>query len=132
MASAVWVVISTAASVAPGLSVFGNFGRGMGLITTLAALALFFVVQSACRTREGVRSLVDAALLGSAPVCLLALGQAAGWDPLPRAWDPAVFNLPVRSTLGQHIPLAGYLALLDPACRRPARFDLARSAGGAG
>ena len=114
LGSAAWVVVSTVASVAPGLSVFGNFGRGMGLITTLAALALFTVVQSACRTREGVRSLVDAVLLGSAPVCLLALGQAAGWDPLPRAWDPAVFNLPVRSTLGQHIPLAGYLALLIP------------------
>ncbi len=111
---ALWSVVATLTSVAPGLSLFGNFGRGMGLFSTGAAIALFFVVQGVCRTRESVRDLVDAALLGSAPICLLALGQAAGWDPFPRAWDPAVAGLSVRSTFGQHIPLGGYLAILIP------------------
>lgn len=114
LASLAWAVVATVLSVAPGLSVFGNFGRGMGLFATGALLALFFVAQGACRDARAVRGLVDTALLGSVPVCLLGLGQALGWDPFPRAWDPATAGLSVRSTLGQHIFLGGYLAVLIP------------------
>src|SRR5262249_18025908 len=35
-------------------------------------------------------------------------------DPLPPAWDPATAALRVRSTLGQHIFLGGYLVILIP------------------
>src|SRR5262249_25941360 len=101
-------------SIAIGLSLQGNFGRGMGLVTTASAAVLFFIARSECRSQEAVRGLVDAALLGSAPVCALALGQAVGWDPLPHAWDPATAELTVRSTLGQHIFLGSYLAILIP------------------
>lgn len=114
LASLAWCMVTTAGSIAPALSLFGNFGRGMGLLTTGAAMTLFFVVLSACRGRDAVRDLVDALLLGSAPVCLLGLGQAAGWDGLPRAWDPSVAGMSVRSTFGQHIALGSYLALVIP------------------
>src|SRR5262249_48858988 len=77
-----WTVIATVTSVAPIQSVLGTFGRGLGLMTIGAVTLLFFVIRTECRTTETARSLVDAALLGSAPVCLLALGQAIGWDPL--------------------------------------------------
>ena len=109
-----WWAITTMLSVAPLMSVFGSFGRGMGLLTLLSAVILFFVVSAECRSASTVRSLVDVALLGSAPVTLLALGQAFGWDPLPAPWDPAVASLTVRSTFGSHIFLGSYLVALIP------------------
>src|SRR5262249_38807118 len=66
------------------------------------------------QTSDAVRSLVDTALLGSVPVCLLALGQAVGWDPLPKPWDPAISSLTVRSTFGSHLFLGSYLVVLVP------------------
>jgi hypothetical protein len=46
-------------------------------------------------------------------------------DPLPKAWDPAVSSLKVRSTFGQHIFLGSYLVLLVPVA--VARFGAALS-----
>jgi cytochrome c-type biogenesis protein CcmH/NrfG len=109
-----WWAITTVASIAPLQSLLGSFGRGMGLLTMASAALMFFVVQSECRTPRAVRSVVDVLLLGSVPVCLLALGQAGGWDPLPKPWDPAVTSLKVRSTFGQHIFLGSYLVVLIP------------------
>jgi hypothetical protein len=109
-----WWVLTTIVSIAPGQSLLGNFGRGLGLAAVGSAVLLFPLVRAECRTAPAVRILIDAALLGSAPVCALALGQALGWDPLPRAWDPAVATLTVRSTFGQHIFLGSYLVALIP------------------
>jgi cytochrome c-type biogenesis protein CcmH/NrfG len=109
-----WWTITTVTSIAPLQSVFGSFGRGMGLLTMGSAVLLFFLIQSECRTPGAIRSLVDVTLVGSVPVCLLALGQAAGWDPLPKPWDPAVASLTVRSTFGTHIFLGSYLVVLIP------------------
>jgi len=109
-----WCVVTTVTSIAPGQSTVGAFGRGMGLLTVGPAVLLFFLVQSECRSAEAVQLLIDAALLGSVPVCLLAVGQAFGWNPFPKSWDPAVASLRVRSTFGQHIFLASYLAILVP------------------
>ena len=109
-----WAAVTTVTSVAPLQSALGSFGRGMGLVTIGSTTLLFFVIQSECRSARAVLALVDGALLGSVPVCLLALGQAAGWDPLPKPWDPAVRSLTVRSTLGSHIFLGGYLVALIP------------------
>jgi hypothetical protein len=109
-----WSVITTAASVAPAQSVLGSFGRGVGLLTIGSAALLFFLAHSECRSARTIRFLVDVALLGSVPVCLLALGQVAGWDPLPKAWDPAVRSLTVRSTFGTHVFLGSYLVVLIP------------------
>lgn len=109
-----WWVLTTALSLAPGLSLVGNFGRGLGLLTFGSTIVLFALVRAGCRSGGEIRVLVDAALVGSAPVCLLGLGQAAGWDPFPGAWDPAVSGLTVRSTFGQHIFLGSYLAALIP------------------
>ena len=114
LASLAWTAITTVTSVAPIQSVLGTFGRGMGLLTIGAVTLLFFVIRTECRTPEAVRSLVDATLLGSVPVCLLALGQAVGWDPLPKPWDPAIRSLTVRSTLGSHVFLGSYLVVLVP------------------
>jgi O-antigen ligase len=114
LSCASWWIIATATSIAPLQSVLGSFGRGMGLLTMASAVLMFFLVQSECRTLRAVRSIVDVALLGSVPVCLLALGQAGGWDPLPKPWDPAVTWLAVRSTFGQHIFLGSYLVVLIP------------------
>lgn len=109
-----WWVVTTLTGLAPGQSLLGNFGRGLGLVAFGAAILMFAVAWSACRSPAAVGTVVDAALVGSAPVCLLALGQAVGWDPLPPAWDPAVRSLAVRSTFGQHIFLGSYLVALIP------------------
>ena len=109
-----WWVFTSIVSVAPAQSVLGSFGRGTGLLVIGSAALLFFLVQSDTRTSSGVRSLIDVTLLGSVPVCLLALAQAKGWDPLPRVWDPAIAPMRVRSTLGSHIFLGSYLAMVVP------------------
>ena len=109
-----WSLVATSTSVAPAQSVFGTFGRGVGLLTIGFAALAFFVTRAECRTPSAVRWIVDVALLGSVPVCLLALGQAAGWDPLPKAWDPAVRTLTIRSTFGTHVFLGSYLIVLIP------------------
>src|SRR5262249_17923478 len=110
----VWRSLATVVSIAPLQSILGSFGRGMGLITACSAALLFVIVWTECRQAPAVRTPVDDALLGSVPVCLLALGQAAGWDWLPRPWDPAVATLNVRSTFGSHIFLGSYLVVLIP------------------
>jgi tetratricopeptide (TPR) repeat protein len=109
-----WWLVATVTSIAPLQSLLGSFGRGMGLLVIGSAAVVFFLIQSECRTLRGVRSVVDVVLVGSVPVCLLALGQAAGWDPLPKAWDPAISSLTVRSTFGSHIFLGSYLVVLIP------------------
>jgi hypothetical protein len=109
-----WSLVATLTSVAPAQSVFGTFGRGVGLLTIGFAALAFFVIHAECRTPSAVRWIVDVALLGSVPVCLLALGQAIGWDPLPKAWDPAVRTLMIRSTFGTHVFLGSYLVVLIP------------------
>jgi hypothetical protein len=109
-----WTAITTMASIAPLQSLIGAFGRGMGLVTIASGILLFFVIQAECRSPHAVQSLVDAALVGSVPVCLLAFAQAFGWDPLPKPWDPAIASLTVRSTLGSHIFLGSYLVVLVP------------------
>lgn len=113
-AYAAWWVITTLASLAPGQSLLGNFGRGLGLLSFGAAILLFPLAWSECRSPRATRAVIDAALLGSVPVCVLALGEAAGWNPLPVGWDPAVASLTVRSTFGQHIFLGSYLVALIP------------------
>ena len=109
-----WWIVTTLTSLSPWQSLLGNFGRGLGLLTFGSAILLFPLVRSECRSPRAVRALIDVALLGSAPVCVLAVGQMLGWDPLPKGWDPAVASLTVRSTFGQHIFLGSYLAALIP------------------
>jgi hypothetical protein len=109
-----WSLVATLASVAPAQSVFGTFGRGVGFLTIGFTALAFFVTRSECRTRSTIRWIVDVALLGSVPVCLLAIAQASGWDPLPKSWDPAVRTLIVRSTFGTHVFLGSYLVGLVP------------------
>lgn len=109
-----WWCASTLASVAPGQSLWGNFARGHGLLVMLAALLVLPLVHAGCRDGAAVRSLVDATLVGSVPVCLVALAQALGWRGLPVPWDPSIRELTVRSTLGQHVFLGSYLAVLTP------------------
>lgn len=114
LACLAWSAITTLTSVAPAQSLLGTFGRGMGLLTVASATLLFFLIQSECRTPGALRRLVDVVLFGSVPVGLLALGQAARWDPLPRVWDPAVTSMTVRSTFGSHIFLGSYLVMIIP------------------
>jgi hypothetical protein len=109
-----WWIVTTLTSLSPWQSLLGNFGRGLGLLTFGSAILLFPLVLSECRSPRAVRALIDVALLGSAPVSVLAVGQMLGWDPLPKGWDPAVASLTVRSTFGQHIFLGSYLVVLIP------------------
>lgn len=111
LAYGAWWVVATAASVTVGASLWGNFGRADGLLTRLAAIALYFLVQAQFRSTPAAVSLVDLALLGSVPVVLIALGQALGWDPMPTAGDPVTRT---RSTFGQHVLLGGYLVFVIP------------------
>jgi len=114
VAYAAWYALTTALSLSPPQSLVGYFGRGLGLLAFLAALAAFPLTLGWAARADRARAAVDAVLWGSAPVCLLALGQIASLDPLPPSWDPVVAKLTVRSTFGQHIFLGSYLVILAP------------------
>ena len=110
---AAWSALSTLFAVAPIPGLFGIPSRGQGVLTDLAYVVVFVVVATFLRDRQQRRRLVSALVLGSAPVCALGLVEAAGFAPFPPI-DPTLHAFPVRSTLGQHSFLAGYLLLVLP------------------
>jgi len=107
---ALTTILSTAASVAPLVSLLGSWDREQGLVTTLACLVLGVAAALAGRDQDRRRSLLLVWSLGSLPVCLYAAVQFAHLDPVSWLNQP----LGVTSTLGSSTALATYLAMLLP------------------
>jgi len=103
--------LATALGVDPRHGLWGSLERGQGFLTLSCYPVLALLVATRCRGEAAVRRLVAALILGSAPVVVIALAQAAGAQPLPFATDA---RSPIFSTLGRSNFLAAYLALLLP------------------
>jgi O-Antigen ligase len=105
--------VSTATSIAPGVSLEGGFARGQGLTTIAAYPLIFLVTAAAMRSRLQIERTVTVALAGAVPVAVYALVQRYSLDPLAwRGTSPTAVR--PGSTLGGPGFLAGYLVVLAP------------------
>jgi len=98
------------ASSAPGQSFWG-LSDGHGVVTLWAQIVLFLLVVVLVEGENDRAEIVRWLLLGSVPVILYGLVQAAGWDPLH--WQSDSVSS-VLSTLGRSNFLGAYLAVLLP------------------
>jgi O-antigen ligase len=101
--------LSTALSVAPRLSFFGSFDRGMGWLSLAAGGVLLLVaadVFSDARRRERA---ISALVLGAIVPCGYALLQRVGLDPV--TWT--TLGAP-GSSMASPTFLGGYLVLVAP------------------
>ncbi len=105
------LALATLVSVNPRASLWGSYERQQGLLTLVALLALCLLCAAHLRTREQFERLWGALLLGSVPVVVYGLCQAAGLDPLDWQSDAAS---PVLSTIGRANFFGSYLVLLAP------------------
>ena len=104
-------LISTAASVAPRLSLWGSYQRLQGTYTTLSYIVIFLLLLEELRTRDQLERLITAVILASLPVALYGLIQHYKLDPLP--WQGDVTKR-VASSMGNSIFVAAYLIMVVP------------------
>ena len=108
--SGAWI-LSTVLAVDPGLSLWGSYERGQGLLTLLSYLLLFLLVSARLRTRLQIERLVVVIVATGVPLVCLAAAQALGWQPVPLVSDA---RSPVYATLGRSNFLGAYLAMVLP------------------
>jgi tetratricopeptide (TPR) repeat protein/O-antigen ligase len=108
------LLITTATSVAPVLSLHGAFVRLQGAYTTLAYVGLFCLMVLTLRSREQFDRIVTVLLLASIPVAVYGVAQQWGLDPASYVGPKIELKWRVRSTIGQHIFLGAYLIMLMP------------------
>jgi len=119
------LMLATAASIQPLVSLLGSWDRQQGLATSLAWIALGIAAAYAGRREARRRGLLIVWCLASAPVCLYAFVQQFHLDPIRWLNQP----LGVTSTLGSSTALATYLAMLLPLTLALA-VDASRQVGG--
>lgn len=108
---AVVYLISTLGSVTPRASLWGSYERLQGTYTTLAYLALFFLILQNLRHPSQVRRLVSTVIVVSLPISMYGLIQHYGLDPLP--WGQDV-SYRVTANMGNPIFVAAYLIMVVP------------------
>ena len=123
------VATTPAVSAAPGLSFFGSSERAQGLVSLLGVLVLFGAVAWIGREPARRERLVGALVLGSLPVAVLAVLQAAGVALVPAAVESAAR---VFGSLSNPIFLGAYLMLVAPLTAMWALQSLRRGRVGAG
>ena len=104
-------LVSTAASVAPRISLWGSYQRLQGTYTTLSYIVVFCMMLQGLRRREQVRRLLTTIIVTSLPISLYGLMQHYRLDPLPWAGD---VTSRVASNLGNAIFVAAYLIMVVP------------------
>ena len=105
------IMVTTATAANPGLSLWGSYERGQGAATLLTYLLLFLLAADQLRPLSRARQLVAAIAASGAPLILLGVSQALGWDPVGFVGDA---RSPVFATLGRANFLGAYLAILAP------------------
>ncbi len=104
-------LVSTAASVAPRISLWGSYQRLQGTYTTLSYIVVFCMMLQGLRRREQLRRLLTTIIVTSLPISLYGLMQRYRLDPLPWAGD---VTSRVASNLGNAIFVAAYLIMVVP------------------
>ncbi len=111
------LLLATLLSSHHTVAIFGTIDRAGGMLTQLTYLLLFYCVAAEIDARRS-RQLLTVIILTAVPICLLALAQAAGWQPLPVLSDA---RTPLTTTLGRANFTGAYLAMLLPLTLAAAR-----------
>ncbi|RME43884.1 MAG: tetratricopeptide repeat protein [Chloroflexi bacterium] len=104
-------LLSTLASVAPGLSFWGSYQRLQGTFTTYSYMVLFFVLLDTLQTKAQWRRLQYTIILTSLPIALYGVLQHYKLDSLPWGGDTTTR---VAGNMGNPIFIAAYLIMALP------------------
>ena len=105
------VLLATATSMDPRLSLWGKSDNPRGALTLVAGVIFFLLLVDVLRQPAQVTRLVKAVILASVPVIVYGLAQGIGLDPLQWITDSVS---PVHATLGRSNFLGAYLAMVAP------------------
>lgn len=111
VAYAAVVLLATAVSVNPRLSISGTADNPRGAVATLAGVLFFLLLADVLRQSAQINRLVRVVILASVSVTFYGFAQALGLDPLPWITDSVS---PVHATLGRSNFLGAYLAMVAP------------------
>jgi O-Antigen ligase len=111
--SAVALGVAAGLSIAPRVAWLGADPRALGAVARLSILALAGLMLGHLRQREQVLRVLEVVALASVPVCLYALLQAFGVDPIfPQMASRRPFSLPGNATiLGRYLLPVLFLTL---------------------
>lgn len=104
-------LVSTAASVAPHISLWGSYIRFQGMAASAAYLAFFFSLLALSKRWLQIERILQAILTTSIPVSLYGIIQHFGIDPVVWVGDASTR---IGSTLGNPIFLGAYLTMVVP------------------
>jgi tetratricopeptide (TPR) repeat protein/O-antigen ligase len=105
------LVVTTITAVNWRLSLWGSYERGQGTVTLLTYILLFLLAAEQFTAPTRARQLIGALVAVSAPIIMLSLGQALGWNPFGLVSDA---RSPIYATLGRANFVGAYLALMVP------------------
>ncbi|HXH13646.1 MAG TPA: O-antigen ligase family protein [Alphaproteobacteria bacterium] len=107
-------VVSTSASIAPTVSLYGSYARSQGLYVTLSYIVIACMAAGTMRTAAQLDRAVNVALVTSFPIAFYGIIQQYGLDPFH--WPSTGLSRleRVASTLGNPIFVGGYLLMIIP------------------
>ncbi|MBI1802222.1 MAG: O-antigen ligase family protein, partial [Chloroflexi bacterium] len=104
-------IISTLASVAPFVSVWGSYQRLQGTYSTFSYIVIFSAMLHALKTRAQIERLLTVIAITSLPVAAYGWIQHLNRDPLP--WGGDVTER-IASSMGNSIFVGAYLIMVLP------------------
>jgi tetratricopeptide (TPR) repeat protein len=104
-------LVSSLLSVAPSVAFLGSYDRSQGLVMVGACIILFLAVALWARGPNPGERLFRVIVFSSIPVCVYAIVQRLGLDPVP--WSDDV-TWRSSSTIGNPVFLGAYLIMLLP------------------
>lgn len=108
------LLVSTASSIAPVVSLWGSYRRAQGLFATLALIAIFGATAHAARRADARTRILDMICISAMPVALYAVLQRFGIDTIPWSQYGDLADVRAFGPLGNAIFLGAYLAMVVP------------------
>lgn len=105
---------STALSIAPTVSLWGSYRRGLGLYATLALLVLFGATAYVSRRADVRERILRMICVVAVPVSLYAILQRFGIDTIPWSQYGDLADVRAFGSLGNALFLGAYLAMVVP------------------
>ena len=103
---------STALSIAPTVSLWGSYRRGLGLFATLALLVLFGAATYVSRRADVRERILRMICVVAVPVSMYAILQRFGIDTIPWSQYGDLADVRAFGSLGNALFLGAYLAMV--------------------
>jgi tetratricopeptide (TPR) repeat protein len=111
LALVVIYVISTIASVAPAITLWGSYQRLQGTYSTFSYIVIFFLAAGTISRREQIDRVLTVAILTSIPISVYGMIEHLKLEFLP--WGGDVTDR-ITSTMGNAIFISAYLIMVLP------------------